>query len=281
MSADIYKVAALFESVAFAPTIFTLAKLIHALKMASKKPSRFIFINAQEGTAKFRSGKKLTKFKFAKSFKVEFDAINGQMKSQGGCECVVAFDSGNETSDLERIRNIPQDLHAEEALFVQNKATEIRVFSMLISLEPCRNDADDKPRYPGHLCIDLFSPKGREVKFSTGKKTCKFVPMHRNTPIFFLEAQPARGKTSTVSSKLARMQDGDAHDEIAKVGGIRIGTPLQNLSTLKWQIEGQEFLSDKTIEDILKKAKIKPGDWTGRKGDKVMDEDMDIDEEEG
>lgn len=79
---------------------------------------------------------------------------------------------------------------------------------------------------------------------------------------------------------MARMKPSDALEKLSNVAGIRIGTPIQDLTTNKWHIEGQQLLSDQRVMEILKKFMIKPNDWVGRGGDDDMDEDEDIDEDD-
>lgn len=49
--------------------------------------------------------------------------------------------------------------------------------------------------------------------------TCDFVPGQADTPIFFMEGQPAQGAMSTMSRALVRMSAADAHTYLANLGG--------------------------------------------------------------
>jgi RHS repeat-associated protein len=110
-----------------------------------------------------------------------------------GCSIVLKYENPDKSVGFWVGRNIPFERHAEEEVFYQSNAEEIKVLSMMISLEPCY----DK-RYPGHCCRDFFTSAGRKYTDSNGKTAIrKFTPGANLTPVFFFEAQTEKGSSSS------------------------------------------------------------------------------------
>jgi hypothetical protein len=74
-----------------------------------------------------------------------------------GCSIVMKFEYPDKSVGFWVGRNIPFERHAEEDVFYQSNAEEIKVLSMMISLEPGYGK-----RYPRHCCHDFFTSEGQE-----------------------------------------------------------------------------------------------------------------------
>jgi hypothetical protein len=200
-----------------------------------------------------------------KDFASAYATIGGAFQKLGGCEAIILPPTG----DPINARNTPKENHAEEVLLM--KESEIKTKAAFVILEPCHSK-----RYPGHECQAFFKPAGKTLK----GKTCKFLPSEAVTPIFFLEAQPAKGQSSDQISALRRLSTEDARNAVANAAGPPWGTALMPLKSDKtWIIEGQQYMGAAEIVFFLKKGvtpkgvgKLSFADWNPdgvKKEDKV------------
>lgn len=190
------------------------------------------------------------------TFQRQWHEVQKYFRSNGGCEAVIWYDDGSPDGAWEWSRNIPMGYHAEENLFIKRQATTLTVKAALITIEPCRDH-----RYGnGHNCYEFFK-NGRNV----GRQLRRFVPAGPDTPVFYLEDQPARGTTSTVSRSLARLDRSYVRDYMANLGGVQWGLPIMNLSTKLWVVGGQELMTAEEIFSALKKYNkyrpLTPDQW--------------------
>ncbi|KAK0710584.1 hypothetical protein B0H67DRAFT_583024 [Lasiosphaeris hirsuta] len=194
------------------------------------------------------------------SFQRAYDALTREMKSQGGCEAVFELLG----PAYLRARNSPMAEHAEENILdaagpgIGPAGTKrILINSALINIEPCHDN-----RYPGHNCQSFFRSAGRLYK----NLNCGFVPGQADTPIFYTEAQPPAGSTSTMSRTLMRMSAPDAKFYLANLGTAMWGAPLQNLTTKTWSVAGQRYMFANEIAVFLNKFAIKFSTWDSTDG---------------
>lgn len=180
-----------------------------------------------------------------RNFQRQWNQVLKYFQSKGGCEAVIWYDNGSKDGAWEWSRNIPMGYHAEENLFVKRRATALTVKAMLITIEPCRYH-----RYGnGHNCYEFFK-NGRNVD----GQPRRFVPASPDTPVFYLEDQPASGDQSKVSRSLARLNRTYVREYLANLGGVQWGLAIKGSRTKLWSVGGQEVMEAQEIVNSLKRS---------------------------
>jgi hypothetical protein len=131
--------------------------------------------------------------------------VSGLASVRGPCTAAALIRCGqNNTEVLTGTSDRTAGLHAEEQIAVTyaeklpgpltpSTPIQIPLVAMLVDIEPCRLAEDNKPRYVGHCCSELFG-NGRIFQVGGVCVTVKFLPgfQQQTCPIFYFVDQPKR-----------------------------------------------------------------------------------------
>lgn len=224
--------------------------------------NRFVLVPKGCGIGVTNMDKNLISNLTENHFQREWHEVQRYFESKGGCEAVIWCDNGSKDGAWEWSRNIPMRYHAEENLFIKKGVTTLKVKAALITIEPCRDH-----RYGnGHNCFEFFK-NGRNVE----KQLRRFLPAAPDTPVFYLEEQPARGEQSKVSRSLARLDRGYVRQYLSNLGNIEWGSVAQGNRTKLWSVGGQEVMEAQEIVNFLNQSnrfrKFTADEWNPEKCD--------------